>query len=207
MVAGNGLSLLGRDWLQHIRLDWKSLHQVRTLPTLAHLLDHHKAIFCDELGTVKCTSAKLHVDPQSCPRFYKPRPVPYAMRDKIEQEIDRLKQEGIIQPVDFSDWATPIVPVLKSDGSVRICGDYKLTVNQAAKVDTYPLPRIKDLLASLSGGKSISKLNLAHAYQHIELHKESRKYVTINTHKGLFQYTCLPFGRDEPILPTKFLEK
>ena len=194
VVAGNGPSLLGRDWLQHIRLDWKCLHQVGTLPTLADLLDHHKAIFCDELGTVRGTSAKLHVDPQSCPRFYKPRPVPYAMRDKIEQEIDRLKQEGIIQPVDFSDWATPIVPVLKSDGSVRICGDYKLTVNQAAKVDTYPLPRIEDLLASLSGGKSFSKLDLAHAYQQIELDEESRKYVTINTHKGLFQYTRLPFG-------------
>ena len=87
-----------------------------------------------------------------------------------------------------------VTPVLKNDGSVHICGDYKLTANQAAKVDTYPLPRIEDLLASLAGGKSFSKLDLAHAYQQIELEEESRKYVTINTHKGLFQYTRLPFG-------------
>ena len=194
MVAGSGPSLLGRDWLLHITLDWKSLYNVEMSPTLTDLLDRHKALFRDELGTLKGTSAKLHVDPQSRPRFCKPRPVPYAMRDRVEQEIERLKQQGILQPVEFSDWAAPIVPVLKNDGSVRICGDYKLTINQAAKVDTYPLPRIEDLLASLAGGKSFSKLDLAHAYQQIQLEEESRKYVTVNTHKGLFQYTRLPFG-------------
>ena len=172
-------------------MDWEALHQVGTPLTLADLLDRHKALFRNELGTVKGTSAKLHVDPQTKPRFYKPRPVPYPMRERVGQEIDRLKHEGILQPVEFSDWAAPIIPVLKNDGSVR---DYKLTANQAAKVDTYPLPRIEDLLASLAGGKSFSKLDLAHAYQQIELEEESRKYVTINTHKGLFQYTRLPFG-------------
>ena len=56
-----------------------------------------------------------------------------------------------------------IVPIVKGDGLVRICGDYKVTVNISARVDSYPLPRIDDLLASLSGGKSFSKLDLAHA--------------------------------------------
>ena len=111
VVAGRGPSLLGRDWLQHIRLDWKALHQVGTPLTLADFLDRHKALFRNELGTVKGTSAKLHVDPQTKPRFYKPRPVPYAMRERVGQEIDRLKHEGILQPVEFSDWAAPIVPV------------------------------------------------------------------------------------------------
>lgn len=101
------------------------------------------------------------------------------MQERIEQKIDRLKQEGVIRPVEFSNWAAPIVPVLKSD---------KLTINQTAKINTYPLPRIENLLASLAGGKSFSKLDLAHAYQQIELEEESRKYVTVNTHKGLFKY-------------------
>ena len=116
VVAGRGPSLLGQDWLQHIKLDWKALHLVGTPPTLASLLDHHKALFHDKLGTVKGTSAKLHVDPQTWPRFYKPCPVPYAMQERVEREIGRLKQEGIFQPVEFSDWAAPIVPVLKNDG-------------------------------------------------------------------------------------------
>ena len=57
------------------------------------------------------------------------------MREKVEQELDRLQQQGVLTPVAFSDWAAPIVPVLKKDGSVRICGDYRLTVNQAAKLE------------------------------------------------------------------------
>ena len=114
------------------------------------------------------------------------------MRERVEQEIDQLKQEKILQPVEFSDWAAPIVLVLKNDGSVYIVGDFKLTANQAAKVDTYPLPRIEDLLAPLAGGKSFSRLDLAHAYQQIKLEEESRKYVTINTHKVLSQYTQPP---------------
>ena len=65
----------------------------------------------------------------------------------IEKELDRLVNEGIIEPVQFADWAALIVPVLKSDSkSVRICGDFKLTVNQAAKV-----PRAQDPRSICSG--------------------------------------------------------
>ena len=71
---------------------------------------------------------------------------------------------------------------------------YKLTVNSAAKLDKYPLPRIEDLFASLAGGTTFSKVDLAHAYQQVLLDEESRKLVTINTLKGLYQYTRLPFG-------------
>ena len=84
----------------------------------------------------------------------------------------------------MSDWAAPIVPVLKRDSSVRICGDHKLTVNQAAKLDPYPLPRIEDLFSRLSAGKRFTKLDKAHAYQQIPLYEDSRNSVSINTHKG-----------------------
>ena len=113
---------------------------------------------------------------------------------KVEQELTRLQQQGIISPVNFSSWAAPIVPVLKPDDSVRICGDYRVTVNSVLQADTYPLPRIEDLFSKLTGGTIFSKLDLAHAYQQIALNEESRKLTTINTHKGLFQYNRLPFG-------------
>ena len=83
---------------------------------------------------------------------------------------------------------------MKSDGNVRIRGDYKITINKAAKINKYPIPRIEDLFASLSGGKHFTKLDLSHAYQQVELDDESRVNVTINTHKGLFVYNRLPFG-------------
>ena len=73
-------------------------------------------------------------------------------------------------------------------------GTIKLTVNQAAKPDSYPLPKINDLFASLAGGETFSKLDLANAYLQIPLDEASQKPVTINTHKGLYKYNRLPFG-------------
>ena len=55
-------------------------------------------------------------------------------------------------PVTSSEWAAPIVSILKTDGTLRLCGDYKVTVNQALQPDSYPLPRVEDLFAALAGG-------------------------------------------------------
>ena len=194
VVQGDGPSLLGRDWLQQIRLDWKGIFQMETSP-LESLLQRKKALFQPGLGTLKGFKAKIHVDPTATPKFCKARPVSYAFRGKVEEELERLTKEGIVEPVQFADWAAPIVPVLKSDKeSLRLCGDYKLTVNQAAKLDQYPIPRVEDLFSALSGGKSFSKLDMSQAYQQIELDEESKQFVVVNTHKGLFRYNRLPFG-------------
>ena len=83
---------------------------------------------------------------------------------------------------------------MKSDGRGRICGDYKVTVNQAAKLEKYPLPCIEELFASLAGGKLFTMLDLSHAYLQVPLDEHSCQFVTINTHKGLFEYKRLPFG-------------
>ena len=194
IVAGDGPTLLGRDWLLKLRLNWPAICHISDLQTLERVLDRHNAVFKDELGKVEGMTAKIHIDPQASPRFCKPRTVPYALRGRVEQELDRLERDGIITPVEFSEWAAPIVPVVKTDGSIRICGDYKVTVNQAAKVDTYPLPRVEELFASLAGGKKFTTLDLAHAYEQITLEEESKKFVCINTHKGLYAYNRLPFG-------------
>ena len=118
------------------------------------------------------------------------------MTGKVEEELERLEKEGIIEPMQFVDWAAPIVAVLKADGrSVRICGDFKVTINQASKLDRYPIPQIKDLLVRLAGGKLFSKLDMSQAYQQLLLDNESKKYSVINTHCGLlFRYNRLPFG-------------
>ena len=101
---------------------------------------------------------------------------------------------GIISPIEFSKWAAPIVPVLKQDGSVRICGDFKVTINQVSQIDSYPLPRVEELFSRLSGGKYFSKLDFSQAYLQVQIDEDSRQYVTINTHNGLFKYNRLPFG-------------
>ena len=68
--------------------------------------------------------------------------------------MEWLVKQGILEPVEFAEWAAPIVPVVKSDkSSVCICGDFKLTINKASKLDQYPIPRIEDLFATLNGEK------------------------------------------------------
>ncbi|XP_030580469.1 uncharacterized protein K02A2.6-like [Archocentrus centrarchus] len=205
VVEGDGPSLLGRGWLEEIHLDWreiknkhkaKKVHQVKTTEnnTLQQVLSKHEDVFKEELGTLKGTKATIHVKQDATPRFFRPRSVPFAMRAKVDEEIDRLLKENIISPVKYAEWAAPVVPILKPIGTVRLCGDYKLTVNTVASLEQYPIPRVEDLFAALSGGKQFSKLDMSHAYQQILLDDKSKKYVTVNTHRGLFTYNRLPFG-------------
>ena len=126
-------------------------------------------MFQEGLGEAIGITAKLYVKDNAKPRFCRARTVPHALKAKVEQELQRLTDQKSIEPVSMSEWAAPIVPVLKLDGSIWICGNYKLTINQAAKPDVYPLPCVEDLFATLAGGKSFTKLDLAEAYQQIPL--------------------------------------
>ena len=116
------------------------------------------------------------------------------MKVKIEEKHNRLSSLGILQPVQISDWATQIVRVLKSDKSARICGDFKVTVNPASRLDRYPIPRIEDVFVTIGGATTFTMLDMSQAYQEIELEDSSKQYTDINTHQGLFQYNRLPFG-------------
>lgn len=203
VVEGKGPKLLGRGWLEQITLCWGEIRNVRitgnkdTLKAkLQEILQHHEEVFKEELGTLKGMTATIHVKLGSVPKFYRPRSVPFAMRSKVDVEINRLLNENIITPVKYSEWAAPVVPILKPDGSIRLCGDYKLTINQASPLEQYPIPRVEDLFITLSGGSSFSKLDMSHAYLQIIMDENSKQYLTINTHKVLMvRYTPnLPFG-------------
>ena len=194
IVAGTGPTLLGRDWLCQIQLNWKEIHQVHS-SSLQSLLARYSSVFEEGLGMLKGFKAKIYVDPDAPPRFHRARSVPYALREKVDKELQRLQDEGTLEPVEIAEWATPIVAVLKRDkSSVRICGDFSVTVNPVSKLDRYPIPRVEDLFSRLSKGKLFSKLDLSQAYQQLPLDEASKQYVVINTHRGLFRYTRLPFG-------------
>ena len=196
VVSGRGPSLLGRDWLQKLRLHWQNIfHQnSSSLTELSSLCTKYASIFKDELGTVSAHQATLQVNSEAAPKFHKARPVPFAIKEAVGAELDRLECEGILKKVDHSVWAAPIVAVPKKDGKFRICGDYKVTVNKFLDVDQYPLPKPADLFATLSGGQVFTKLDLTQAYQQLLLDDSSQQYTTINTHQGLYRYTRLPFG-------------
>ena len=196
VVKGGTSCLLGRDWLSVIKLDWHSIATVQKSleGELNQLLDRYQAVFDGKVGTIRGCEARLLLREGAQPRFHRARSVPFAMREAVGSELDRLESEGIIERVSTSQWATPLVVVPKRDGSLRLCGDYRLTVNTAIEVDAHPLPKPEEIFATLSGGEKFTKIDLSSAYQQLLLEQQSRELVTINTHKGLYRYTRLPFG-------------
>ncbi|MGH0157174.1 UNVERIFIED_CONTAM: hypothetical protein FKN15_033151 [Acipenser sinensis] len=202
VVQKGGPALWGRDWLRKLKVDWKSIHSLRvSQPTtqsteakLSKILEQAAPVFQDGIGTLKQIKGKIVITEGAIPKFHKARPVPYAIRPKVEMELNRLEDAGILSKVDWSPWATPIVPVAKKNGAVRVCGDFKVTVNPVLQAEQYPLPRIEDIFANLSGGHRFSKVDLAEAYLQMEMEEDSKVFLTINTHKGLYRYNRLVFG-------------
>lgn len=207
VLKRGGPPLFGREWLRKIQLDWHAIKALRVSPAdncssqsvtqrLSQLLNAHEKVFAKGIGTLKGIKARIELERDATPKFHKARPVPYALRPKVDAELESLMKSGILSSVEWSDWATPIVPVTKKGkaDAVRICGDFKVTINPVLHTVQYPLPRIEDIFASLAGGQKFSKIDLAQAYLQMEVEESSRKFLTINTQKGLFQYNRLVFG-------------
>ena len=144
-------------------MNWQASHQVLQLDReeLDGILEKYQDVFRDELGLLKGVEVKIHVDAQANLHFYDARNVPHTIREQVEKALCKLVDAGIVEPVQHSEWAASIVSILKADGSIRVCWDYKRTVNQVVKPDSYPLPRINDLLARLGGARVFSKLHMS----------------------------------------------
>ncbi|XP_055714298.1 ribosomal protein S6 kinase alpha-5-like [Phlebotomus papatasi] len=94
--------------------------------------------------------------------------VPFKAREQVTRELDRLCAEEIIEPIQHSVWASPVVVVPKGE-EIRLCVDFKASINKYVLKEHYPLPNIEDLLAQLSGGKIFCSIDLQSAYQQLEI--------------------------------------
>ena len=191
--------LLGRDWLREIKLDWHSIFNIdRTggQRTLESVRTAHSQVFSEELGTMTLR-AHLTLKPGAVPRRLPPRSVPYALLPQVEAELERWVSEGIARKVDPSEessgWGTPLVPIPKASGGVRLCASYNLTVNPQLIAKHHPLPKPEDVFAGVRG-KLFCKLDLRHAYQQMELDESSQAMTTVSTHRGEYVMRRLPFG-------------
>ena len=207
-VARGQARLLGRDWLSVIRLKWAEIgSQLRNnavhgvtfdrARAIEGLKQKHAEVFKKELGTLKGIQAKLTLKEGVTPKTTKPYRVPLAMRDKVEGEYDKLEVLGILEKVSASEWSTGVVAVPKPGGAVRICGNYKTTLNPALMPVAPPQINVDSILASINvDGKSkyFTTLDLAQAYNQMVVDKESRPLLALATHKGLYAYTRLAFG-------------
>ena len=199
VIVGNAdaqLPLLGRDWLYKLRLDWPKLFKYQSVHSVeaTTLRDEYSEVFKEELGLLQDIEADIELTTDARPRFCKSRSVPFALRDQVETTLRKQVDEGELEPVEHSDWAAPIVVVTKKDGDIRICADFKMTINPYLHMKIFPLPTPDEVFATLSNGESFTKLDLAWAYKQMRVSKESQGYLTINTPLGLFKYLRLPFG-------------
>ncbi|KAK9687972.1 hypothetical protein QE152_g35868 [Popillia japonica] len=186
-------SIFGRDWLRLVKLDWDDIRQVKVLThnyeeDLQKLLQEYSDVLSDELGEIPNCSYKFRLKNENVqPIFYKPRQVPYALIGKVEDEIARLERLGVIEQVTHSQWGTPVVPISKKDGLIRLCAAYNTTINNAIEDDCYPIPRIEDIFNKMSGGQFFCNLDINNAYLHMKLDDESALMQTLSTHKGVYK--------------------
>lgn len=194
VVRDGGVSLLGRNFMSAFQLELVPVNYCQQLYTMEQLEIQFPKLFSDSLGCFNKHKVQLRLKDNAKPVFFKARPIAFALRDKVNNEIDRLVQLGVLKPVDHAEYASPIVPVLKRNGSVRLCADYSVSINKQLIVDQYPLPTAKELFAKLYGGKKFTKLDLSMAYNQFVLDDQSQPYTCINTSRGLYMYTRLVFG-------------
>lgn len=200
------LPLMGRSWLDVIFPDWRGGFQnIDTVcavqgdtfkkPWIEGMIAQFNNVFSKSLNEpIKHYEADIILSAEATPIFCKPYTVPYGLRAKTEAELDKLCDQGIITPIRHSRWASPIVIVEKSDGSVRLCVDCKVTINKFVVTEHYPLPRFDDIMSNLANCKYFCVLDLSGAYLQVCVAEDSKKFLVINTHKGLYQYNRLVFG-------------
>ena len=166
VLKASQFSLLGRDWLHELHLDWQAIKSVSTASvsdlSVRGLLSKYSGIFHGQ-GLLKGPPVKLELIDGAVPKRSKPYRVPIALQSLADKELDRLVNEGILKPVEHSEWSTSLMFVPKSDGSVRPCGDFKSTVNPLLKEVAPPQINMEDILSDLAGSKYFSNLDFTQA--------------------------------------------
>ena len=120
------------------------------------------------------------------------RRMPFAARSEVARQLKEMQSNGVIQP-SKSPWSSPVVLVRKKDGTLRFCVDYR-GLNAVTKADTFPLPRIDDLLDQLGKSRYFSTLDLSSGFWQIKIHPDSREKTAFSTPQGLYEFRVMPFG-------------
>ena len=163
-------------------------HQRRQL--LALLNEYNDTFSLDEGERGETDLIELYIDTaDTAPRRQRARRMPFAVRREVARQLKMMQNLGVIQP-SCSPWASPVVLVPKKDGSHRFCVDYR-ELNSVTKLDSYPLPRIDDLLDQLDQAHYFTTLDLASGYWQIRVHRYSVPKTAFITPQGLFEFRGL----------------
>ena len=126
------------------------------------------------------------------PVFRKPYAIPMKLQSQVNEQLQQMLKDGIIK-YSRSSYNSPLIPVLKADGSVRICQDFRM-LNSKIFTDTYPLPNIPEIFYALGKGKVFSSIDLRHGYFQIPLHPDSTPCTAFSSFNDKFEYVVTPQG-------------
>ncbi len=163
----------------------------RQLTDLAQLQADFADVFSPLPGRTDLVQHHIETLPGEVARS-RPYRLPEHKKNVVQEELKAMLNLGVIEE-SHSDWASPIVLVPKTDGSVRFCVDYR-KVNAMSKFDAYPMPRVDELLDRLGAARFYSTLDLTKGYWQIPLSPLSKEKAAFTTPFGLHQFVMLPFG-------------
>ena len=151
-------------------------------------------VFASEGGSLGRTTTIQHQIPtcDDIPVHQRHRRIPPNQLAEVKEHLQDLLDKGVIRPSQ-NNYASPIVLVRKKNGALRMCVDYRL-LNAKVKPDAYPLPRIDESLDILGGAKYFSTIDLASAYNQVEVAPADRHKTAFTTPFGLYEYNRMPFG-------------
>ena len=202
VVNGPRPNIIGRSWFPALGIKIEIISNLTSKSP--NFISEFKEVFSPGLGKFKGSKISFNLSSEIMPIAFPPRRVPLGIKPAVEDEIKSLIQKGVLIPIEKSNWATPVVPVVKPDGSIRLCADYRVTLNKVLKPKIHPIPMVTHVFAEIGGSKFFAKLDLSQAYLQLEVDEESAIAQTITTHLGLFKVTRLQFGLN--IAPSVFQE-
>lgn len=158
---------------------------------LCDLLQEFAPVMQSTPGRTTIAEHEIYVG-DTTPILQQPYRIPYSRRGILKDEVEKMLAARVIRP-STSPWASPTVLVPKKDGGVRFCVDFR-KLNQVAKFDAYPMPRIEEVFESIGSAKIVTTLDLASGYWQIPLAPGSREKTAFATPFGLFEFEVMPFG-------------
>ncbi|XP_053686157.1 uncharacterized protein K02A2.6-like [Sabethes cyaneus] len=177
-VVAQNLHIMGLDLIETFQLDSVPMKAFCQQIDSSTVVDKVKADFPEVFSTTlgKCSKAtvKLELKPGQKAVFRPKRPVAYATYRAVDDELDRLERMKIITPVDYSEWAAPIVVVRRANGNIRICGDYSTGLNDALQPHQYPLPLPQDIFVKLANCKLFSIIDMSESYLQVGVDDATR---------------------------------
>ena len=133
VIKGNASNLLGRNWFESLGIQVTGVAHVQAIDVGQQYIKNFPNVFSSDLGTYQGPPISLNIDSSVSPISCLPRRLPIGIKPAVEEELDKLIEKGVLIPVKESKWATPIVPIPKPDGGMRICADYRVTINKGIK--------------------------------------------------------------------------